>query len=98
MHALRELIRETDLRLLSGTFVKETHADKGARLDQHAHVYAHVSVIVRGRVRLYAGGRYVGDYKAPAGLYIAAVMRHQFVILEDDTIILCVHDMDAEVV
>jgi len=98
MHEMRELIRETDLKLMSGTFVKETHADKGTRLEQHAHVYPHVSVVVRGAARLYAGGQYVGDYKAPAGLYIAAVMPHQFVILEDDTIILCVHDMDAEVV
>lgn len=89
---------ETDVRLLAGTFVKEIRVAKaGTALPQHAHTFAHVSVIVRGAVRLYENKQHVGDYRAPSGILIRAHSKHLFVTLADDTVILCVHDGDADV-
>ena len=89
---------ETDVRLLSGTFVKEVRVAKaGTALPQHAHTFAHVSVIVRGAVRLYQDQTHVGDFHAPCGVLIPALAKHLFVTMCDNTVILCVHDGDADV-
>lgn len=89
---------ETDVRLLAGTFVKEMRVAKaGTALAQHSHNFDHVSVIVRGAVRLYRDKEHVGDYRAPWGVLIPAHSKHLFVTLADDTVILCVHDGDADI-
>ena len=62
-------------------------------LPQHAHAYSHVSVIVRGSVRVTVDGRLIGVRRAPDSIVIEAGKLHFFETLEDDTIILCVHDV-----
>lgn len=84
---------QTDVRLLSGTFVKEIRVQKaGTHLPQHVHQYAHVSVIVRGAARIYEGPRLLGVFEAPDAVRIKPRIGHRFVTLKDDTVILCVHD------
>jgi AraC-like ligand binding domain len=84
---------ETDLRFTGGTLVKENRCrHAGVLMHQHVHPYAHVSVIVRGSVRLYRNGERWGTLTAPACILIEANVAHQFEILADDTIFLCVHD------
>jgi len=101
MDALRELTLPdtTDVRLMAGSYVKEMRVAKAqTHLMQHVHKYSHVSVIVRGACRVYQDRVWLGDMVAPASIVIPAHMPHRFVTLEDDTVILCVHDMEAEVV
>jgi hypothetical protein len=95
---LEEQPEQTDVRLLSGTFVKEIRVARArTALPQHAHTFAHVSVVVRGAVRLYENTLHKGDFQAPCGILIRARSKHLFVTLADDTVLLCVHDGDADV-
>lgn len=84
----------TDLRMADGVFAKTMVIHKaGTLIPQHAHRYDHVSVLVRGSVRLWRDGVLYGDAVAPVGITIEAEVKHLFQSLEDDTIVLCVHDI-----
>jgi quercetin dioxygenase-like cupin family protein len=84
----------TDLRMADGVFCKTMRIHKaGDLVPQHSHAFAHVSVIVRGRVKVWKDGHQLGDFFAPWGIMIEARTKHLFQALEDDTIILCVHDI-----
>lgn len=88
---------ETDLKFTGGTFIKENHCRQaGVLLHQHAHPYAHISVVVRGAVRLFRDGELWGILTAPTAILIEANVVHQFEILTDDTIFLCIHDAEHE--
>jgi len=87
---------ETDLRFAGGTFVKEVRVPRaGTVLPQHVHVFDHLSAIVRGAVAVFADGVALGTFTAPAGVLIRAGTKHRFHTLQDDTILLCVHDIAA---
>jgi quercetin dioxygenase-like cupin family protein len=94
---LAEQPQQTDIRLMSATFVKEIRvALANTALPQHSHAYDHVSVIVRGAVRLFRDQVHIGDFRAPWAVLIPAHTKHLFVTLADDTAILCVHDGEME--
>ena len=89
-----ESVGTTDLRWADGVFGKTialSHA--GLVVPQHSHVYPHVSVLVRGKIRAWAGDNLLGDFEAPVGITIAALVKHKFLTLTEDVIILCVHDI-----
>jgi quercetin dioxygenase-like cupin family protein len=93
----------TDLRMADGVFCKTLRVIMANTvIPQHAHAYDHVSVIVRGSVHLWQDGEDRGCHHAPVGILIEARSKHLFQTLEDDTIILCVHDIgtaeDVEIV
>ena len=84
----------TEIKMADGVFTKSMVVRKeGTLIPQHSHRYSHVSVLVRGSVRVEADGRFLGAFDAPAGIVIAAGVKHLFETLVDDTIILCVHDI-----
>lgn len=84
----------TETLISDGVFAKPFRVPNARTfLPQHSHTYAHVSVIVRGAVRIWRDGILDGDYDAPVGITIPAHVKHLFETLEDDTIILCVHDI-----
>lgn len=79
--------------MADGVFIKTLVLDRdGLLVPQHAHSFAHVSVLVRGKIRVWRGEAYVGVFAAPAGITIAAHVKHTFVSLTP-AIILCVHDI-----
>lgn len=82
---------ETDLKLIPGLFVKSTKLPEGRVIPQHAHGYSHISVVAAGSVRVWDGETVLGDYRAPAGITIAARRQHAFLALEPDTVVLCIH-------
>jgi quercetin dioxygenase-like cupin family protein len=85
----------TEIKMLDGVFVKSMCIAKaGTFIPQHSHTFDHVSVLVRGSVRVQTGGNsHSIAYRAPAGIMIPAGVKHLFESLEDDTIVLCVHDI-----
>jgi quercetin dioxygenase-like cupin family protein len=84
----------TEIKMADGVFTKSMVVPKARTLiPQHSHRYSHVSVLVRGKVRVVADGSFLGTFEAPAGIVIAARVKHLFETLVDDTIILCVHDI-----
>lgn len=79
-----------------GVFVKEMFlARANTAVPQHAHTYAHTSYLVRGSVRAWAGAALLGDFHAPKPIEIAAHVKHTFMSLEDNTTILCIHNLNG---
>lgn len=64
----------------------------GAKALGHAHVYDHTSMLARGKLRVWEDGKLVGDFAAPTGLFIKAGVFHEFVALEDHTVLYCIHN------
>lgn len=84
----------TEIRLADGVFMKTMVIQKaGTAVPQHAHSFDHVSVLVRGSVKIEREGRPDLICLVPTGITILARVKHLFTALEDDTIILCVHDI-----
>jgi quercetin dioxygenase-like cupin family protein len=79
-----------------GLFIKEMRIDKaGTPVFQHAHVFDHVSYLATGSVRVWIEGKLDRDYVAPAAIFIAARVKHEFKSLVDDTLVLCIHNIGA---
>lgn len=86
----------TEIKMLDGIFVKSMVVrDAGTLIPQHSHTYDHLSALVKGSVRLSVDGVEKGIFKAPAGILIEAGTKHLFETLEDNTAILCIHDLHA---
>lgn len=84
----------TEIKMLDGVFVKSMCVQRaGTYVPQHSHVYPHVSVLVKGAVRVWRDGALDGDYAAPVGILIPAGVKHLFQALQDGTTVLCVHDI-----
>jgi quercetin dioxygenase-like cupin family protein len=79
-----------------GIFVKEMILEKaGTPVLQHAHQTDHISYLAKGSVRVWVEGRLDRDYLAPAPIFIEARTKHEFLSLEDDTLVLCIHNIGA---
>lgn len=77
-----------------GIGIKQMHAYKrGTKVPQHSHTYDHTSMLALGKVALYANGVYQGVFRAPCGILIRAGVKHEFMTLEDNTIIYCIHNI-----
>lgn len=77
-----------------GVFIKQMAIPKaGTMVPQHSHVFDHTSMLARGSVRVWKDGVLDGDVVAPAGIFIAAGIKHAFLALEDETIIYCIHNI-----
>lgn len=75
-------------------FIKQMHTPKrGTIIPQHSHKYDHTSMLAQGSVKVWADGKYLGKFVAPSGITIKAGIKHEFLTLEDDTIIYCIHNV-----
>lgn len=83
-----------ELTLFAGIFLKTWRVcEVGTLLPQHAHSYPHISLVVSGTVRVWAGAELLGDYVAPATIKVAAHTLHQFLTLTPDVVIACIHSV-----
>ena len=84
----------TDLSVTDDIFVK-SYLIPMARtiMPQHAHSFSHVSVIARGGVKVWIDGDYKGERHALSNVTIEALKMHTFMTTEDNTVILCVHNI-----
>lgn len=72
-----------------GVFIKEMRIPKaGTVVPQHSHEYDHTSFVANGSV-MFEGRKVI----APAPLFIPAFKKHTFIALEDDTLVLCIHNV-----
>lgn len=84
----------TEIKMFDGVFVKSMCIQRaGTYIPQHSHTYPHVSVLVKGAVRLWRDGVLDGDHYAPKGILIPAGVKHLFQSLQDGATVLCVHDI-----
>lgn len=65
----------------------------GIMVAQHSHKYAHTSYIATGAIRVWKNGEWIGDFRAPYGIEIPAEIMHEFLSLEDNTQVLCIHNV-----
>lgn len=75
-----------------GIFIKQMLLkEAGTLIPQHAHAYDHTSMLAKGRVRAWVGDELMGEFEAPAPIFIKARVKHTFLSLEPDTLIYCIH-------
>lgn len=77
-----------DIFIKSGLFKKIP-----AFVPQHSHEYDHTSFIAAGSVNVWCDGEDMGVFRAPAPILIKARCKHMFEILEENTLILCIHNI-----
>lgn len=66
----------------------------------HYHHFDHVSLLIRGKVRVEVEGEDPTEFKAPTFIVIKKEKKHKFVALENDTVWYCVfalRDIDGNV-
>lgn len=72
-------------------FIKEMDLEfAGMVVPQHAHAYEHISYVARGSVLFE--GRLIRAGTHEAAITVPAHKKHTFQSLEDDTLVLCIHD------
>jgi hypothetical protein len=69
-------------------------ADAGTLLPQHAHLWPHLTAVLRGTVRVWRGDEDLGAFAAPATIRIAARQLHSFRTETDDCMLACIHNAD----
>lgn len=78
---------------VDGVFIKQMYLkDAQTAIPQHSHLYDHTTMLAKGRVRVWVEGTLLGDYEAPAPIFIKAKAKHTFLSLEPDTLLYCIHN------
>lgn len=77
-----------------GIFIKQMYLrHAGTLVPQHAHVYPHTTMLAQGRMRVWKEGVLLGDFVAPAPIFIEAQVKHALMSLEDHTLAYCIHNV-----
>jgi len=77
-----------------GVFIKEMRIPKsGTIVPQHSHEYDHTSFLAQGRISARADGVDIGEFVAPTPIFVKAGVKHSFLSLEDNTLVLCIHNV-----
>ncbi len=79
-------------RMTGNVFIKRMLLEKiGHHCIGHSHKHDHISLLAHGSVRVNIEQGFA-EYKAPAFIDIPAGVHHEFVALEDETALFCIHD------
>jgi hypothetical protein len=88
---------EVEWHFADGIYVRQIAVPKAdTLLPQHAHQFDHISFVARGAVYLWKDGVLDKQYRAPTGIFIKAGIKHSFMTTEDDTTLLCVHNLKGD--
>lgn len=68
-------------------------AKKGMRVNQHIHDHDHANYCGSGSAEFYENGVFIRNVYAGQAIAIPAHRYHEFVALEDNTRLTCVHDV-----
>lgn len=75
-------------------FIKQMVLEKaGCEVAQHAHKYAHTTLVATGALRVWRGDELIGDFEAPSRIYIPANAMHRMMALKDNTLGYCIHNV-----
>lgn len=73
-------------------FVKKIYlAKKGFCTIGHSHTYDHMTLVVKGAVSIQVDGK-AREFHENESIEIASRRHHAITALEDDTMLLCIHD------
>lgn len=92
---------EVDFHTCDGMFIKQIRVPKsGTLIPQHSHKWDHSTLLAAGSVVLWSpdesGVRRPKLFRAPAVIFIPAKQWHEFQIMEDDTVLYCLHNLKGE--
>lgn len=76
-----------------GVYARKMEIQAGTQVPTHKHVYDHLSILAKGRVRV-AVGPIIQEYVAPAMIEIKKDMSHKITALED-SVWFCIHATTA---
>lgn len=91
MEPRTEVIQEN----VAGLYFRSIVVPRGIRVPQHVHPYDHATLVAQGAVSVEIEGSYAGVYSAGTAIEIKAHQRHEFVSLEDDTRLVCIHHTES---
>lgn len=84
----------TEFYLANKVFVKSGLFKKsGCIVPQHSHEDDHTTFIATGAVHAWKGEEYLGWFQGPVGVFIEKRQKHTFKTTEDNTVILCIHNI-----
>lgn len=78
-----------------GLYFRSILIQKGIRVPQHVHDYDHATLVGSGRAALYIDGLMIGIFEAGQAAPITAHQKHEFEALEDNTRLICVHNIES---
>ena len=88
---------EVEFHFTNDLYVRQISIPKRHSLiPQHAHVWDHLTFVARGQVAVTKDNVLDRVYTAPAGIEIKAGVKHSFLTLEDNTVLLCIHSLHGE--
>lgn len=88
---------DIEFQTIDDIFIKVMKIAKaGTVIPQHSHVYEHGSFVASGAIRLWQDGILDADYHAPTLICIKAGVKHLFQALEDNTAVLCLHNVSRK--
>jgi quercetin dioxygenase-like cupin family protein len=80
--------------IYAGIFLKTWEVrDAGTMIPQHSHEHPHITFLVKGTVRVWAGNKLVGNFFGPHTIKIPARTPHRFLTLTDDVVFACIHSV-----
>ena len=86
---------EVEFTIQDKIFIKQMFmARAGTFVPQHSHSYEHASMLATGSVRVWQDDELKGDFKAPIPINIPAGVKHTFMSLEPNTLVLCIHNIE----
>jgi quercetin dioxygenase-like cupin family protein len=87
-----------EITTADGIFIKEIRAPRaGVMAAQHAHQWDHTTLLAVGAIRVWRDG--VADpqtYRGPHSLFIPAGVKHAFLIMADNTLLYCIHNLHGK--
>lgn len=78
-----------------GIYFRSILLQKGEKAKQHVHDYDHATYLGAGSVKMWANGELVGEFKAGTVFPVLSGVLHEFMALEDNTRIACVHTAES---
>lgn len=82
---------------VDGIYIRQIMIPKAdSVVPQHSHAWDHITCLARGSVFVWKDGALDKQYRAPALITIKAGVKHLFLTCEDETLLLCIHNLHDE--
>lgn len=83
-----------DYKASDDVYIKQLYIkDQFTLIPQHAHKYAHTTLLSVGSVRVWTDGQDAIEYTAPSVIPIPAEVKHTFLSLVPNTLLYCIHNV-----
>lgn len=81
---------EQRIAIVGGIYFRSVRIDKNVKIPQHTHDHDHATYIGSGRAVLLVDDEYRGEYSSGEAVEIKGGKKHEFIALEDNTLLVCV--------